>query len=245
MRLYSWSLRDRERAARAYRTFACQTDFAPQDARYWEGRLQDGEEWPDALADLVRGGLWPEHAFGTANAGLVVFWHRPGLGGKEIPAGAHIGPRVPILGGWGHPHLRYWPELHPSPSWRLLDKYLRVALEGSQLDDYLSQVMVACINPVPGKTGKVDVSVNRRSTEPGGIMDMVTRLCRPRVVLLCGRAVQAVGDRYRDLHPEVQALEVPHPLKWEGHGGEKLRGDQIARQIRLALEEAERPGASL
>lgn len=235
MGLYSSSIRYRERAARAYRTFACQTDIAPQHARYWEGRLQDGEDWPVAMAELAKSDNWPEHAFGTANAGLVVFWHRPGLGSNDLPAGAHIGPRVPILGGSGHPHVRYWQELHPSPSWRLLHKYLRAALLGSQLDDYLSQVMVACINPIPGKTGEVDVAANRRSVEPGGVMDVVTRLCQPRVVLLCGRNVQAIGNIYRNRHPEVRTLDVPHPLKWDGHGGEKLRGDEIARRISLAL----------
>jgi hypothetical protein len=233
--LFSDDLVEREHAASKYRTFAKRTEIPDKYISYWQHATDNGAEWPAEMAEISSEQVWPQHAFGTANAGIVVFWHRPGLGTEQLPAGAHIGPRFPVLGGLPHPHVKHWPELHPSPSWHRLHKYLSQALGGLGLRDCLSQVTVACINPVPGKTGTVDATANHASAQPGGAMDIVTRLCRPRLVLLCGREVQSVGPVYCEKHPGTATLKVPHPLKWDGHGGEKMRGDEIARLVRAAL----------
>jgi len=235
MNLFSTELKEREQAASKYRTFSRGTEIPKQYAPYWRHCNGDGDEWPNEIAEFTSDKIWPEHAFGTANAALVIFWHRPGLGSAELPAGAHIGPRFPVLGGSPHPHVKHWPLLHPSPSWRRLQKYLSQALSGLGMRDCFSQVMIACINPIPGATGSIDTAANSASAEPGGAMDIVTQLCRPRVVLLCGRQVQAVGAIYRKYHSAAHNIEVPHPLKWDGHGGEKMKGDEIARLIRDVL----------
>jgi len=84
MKLYSSNLQERETASSAFRAFARETTIPAQYLRYWQGANHEGVEWPENLKALAAEGVWPEHAFCTANAALVVFWHRPGLGTADL-----------------------------------------------------------------------------------------------------------------------------------------------------------------
>ena len=185
MKLYSRDLRERELAAALYRVFPEIQHTTPP---YWEQVLNgrdpnEGLDWPSRILSHVSAAVWPKHAFGTANAACLVIWHRPGKSKKmDHRAGSYLGPHTPILGGIGHVHNVRWSSLHPNPSWYNLHKFLPQALKNSLVNPW-SQVMLMCLNPIPGFTGKVDRIANLQTVAPGGRLDSVVSVCRPLVVL--------------------------------------------------------------
>ena len=130
--LYADDLRVREQAAKRYRVFPQQRLSIPSEYRDdWtellgERKIGYGESWPEDIARRARMSRWPDHAFGTANAACLLIWHRPGGAGPGgYPrAGAHIGPKVPVLGGIPHAQNLFWSRYHPSRSWKELHEYL-------------------------------------------------------------------------------------------------------------------------
>lgn len=178
--------------------------------------IKRGRQWPSRLAKATSRTLWPKQAFGTANAACLLIWHRPGIPNED--GVLNIEPGIPVLGGIPHPHNVLWPRYHPSPSWRNLHKYLPRAF--SDLEEPWSQVMIACLNPEPGKTGSTDRTANMEAVKPGGRLDLIVSVCQPRAILLCGNQVQeAIG--YWTPSIEADLIPTSHPLKWDGHGGQR------------------------
>ena len=237
--LYSDDLRVREQAAKQYRIFPQQRLSIPSEYRRdWmellgERRIGDGEPWPDDIAGMARQSRWPDHAFGTANAACLLIWHRPGDAGPggHPPAGAHIGPKVPVLGGIPHAQNLFWGRYHPSPSWNELHEYLPRAFAG--LENPWNQVMIACLNPEPGKTGQVDRTANLAAVRQGGRIDHLVSVCRPKVIVSCGEHVQRAMQNWK--RPDgISILEVSHPINWGSFGG-RHHGPDVVRRLRAAL----------
>ena len=237
--LYSDDIRLREKAAKKYRVFAHKRVKLPDEYRAdWQTllgkrNLSDGEDWLTDVARQVMRNRWPNHAFGTANAYCLLIWHRPGLAGRGgyPPAGAHIGPKVPVLGGIPHAQNVFWGKYHPSPSWRNLHQYLPAAF--ADLENPWSLVMIACLNPEPGGTGKIDREANDAAVQKGGRIDKIVSLCKPKIVLGCGDVVQRTLQQWE--RPEsVRLLSVSHPLKWGGHGGQ-FDGPEVVERLRAVL----------
>lgn len=237
--LYADDLRVREQAAKQYRIFPQQRLSIPSEYRRdWmellgERRIGYGERWPESIARMARMSRWPDHAFGTANAACLLIWHRPGgagPGGHPLP-GAHIGPKVPVLGGIPHAQNLFWGRYHPSRSWNELHEYLPQAFAG--LENPWNQVMIACLNPEPGKTGQVDRMANLAAVRGGGRIDHIVSVCRPRVIVACGDPVQRAMQRWE--RPDgISMLEVSHPLNWGSFGG-RYHGPEVVRRLRAAL----------
>ena len=125
--LYSERPEDRIRAASAYTVFPPEVSMPPRWKRSWQLTLrgrdpQLGRPWETDLARACRQTRWPAHAFGTANASLLVLWHRPGVEPPGSSLAAWIDPPTPVLGGVGHAHVdRFVPDaLRSDPSWNLL-----------------------------------------------------------------------------------------------------------------------------
>ena len=178
---------------------------------------------------------WPEHAFGTANAACLLIWHRPGMAGRDgyPPAGAYIGPKIPVLGGIPHAQNVFWPRYHPSPSWRNLHRFLPQAFDG--LANPWNQIMIACLNPDPGPTGKVDQEANTAAVQRDGRLDKIVAVCKPKVVVACGAQVHQAMQLW--IPPETATLLcVSHPLKCGGHGGQ-FDGPEVADQLRTVLRD--------
>ncbi|MYB39189.1 MAG: hypothetical protein F4Y26_17755 [Gammaproteobacteria bacterium] len=236
--LYSDGIREREEAASAYRVFpSAAAKSLDQWHDLWDGLFtgdpDNGLDWPMEIRSAVSPEAWPKHAFGTANAGCLVLWHRPGLAGRggHPPAGAYIGPHIPVLGGIGHAHNVKWPTRHPSPSWRNLHQFLPTALD--TLNNAWSQVMIACVNPEPGAAGSIDRTANRRAVAPHGRLDSIVAVCRPLAVLACGTPVCDAIDNWAN-PTGVTIVRVSHPLKWNGHGG-VFDGPHMVERLRGAL----------
>lgn len=233
--LYSDRIVERERAASEYRVFA---GVPPINMADWNTALEfrdphKGKDWPKSIARLAAPKSWPSHAFGTANAGVLLLWHRPGLSGKvgSPPPGAFIGPHTPVLGGVSHAHNIVWPKRHPSSSWTSISKFLPQALD--TLVNPWSQVMIACLNPVPGAIGKVDKTANKEAVECDGRLDRIVSLCRPLILLACGIPVQEALTNWMNPR-DTRVLRATHPLKWNGHGGD-YDGPEVAGNLRKAL----------
>ena len=237
--LYSDDIRVREEAAREYSVFPQKRVMLPSEYKEdWQEllgsrKLTWGEPWPDSIARLATMRCWPEQAFGTANAACLLVWHRPGMGGAggNPPPGAHIGPPVPVLGGIPHAQNVFWPKYHPSPSWRNLHKYLPQAFDG--LNDPWSQIMIACLNPEPGPTGKADKRANMEAIRANGRLDKIVAVCKPRVIAACGKEVHQAIEKWQN-RSNIKIIEMSHPLNWNGFGGRR-DGPGIVKQLRAAL----------
>ena len=236
MDLYSLDISERERAASSYQVFAeSRASTPPHWGNILRGRNpNDGLAWPKEISSLVTGDIWPKHAFGTANAACLVIWHRPGKSASmDHQAGEYIGPHTPVLGGIGHAHNELWHSLHPNRSWYNIHKFLPQALEGSLLNPW-SQVMLACLNPSPGETGKVDRYANIEAVSPAGRLDSIVSVCRPLVILACGNPVCEAIRQWSN-PTNVRVLCTSHPLKWNGHGG-VYDGPKVVEALRAVLD---------
>ena len=237
--LYSDDISLREEAAGKYRVFPQKRVRLPNEykadwqALLGERKIADGEDWPEEITKLSRMSRWPDHAFGTANASCLLIWHRPGLAGRGgyPPAGAYIGPKIPVLGGIPHAQNVFWTKYHPSPSWRNLHRYLPQAF--NELVNPWNQVMIACLNPELGATGKIDRHANAVAVQEGGRIDKIVEVCKPKVVVACGDAVHQSMQLWKQ-PKSVRLLYVSHPLKWGGHGGQ-FDGPEVVEQIQAAL----------
>lgn len=128
----------REKAASRYAVFA--DGSAPPAAweEHWNKvmngrRAEEGLAWPGHLVEAASQSRWPPYAFGTANASVLVLWHRPGQlkGESRTPdRPLWIDPRTPTLGGVAHAHVASFTSVVPSRSWLLLVDYLRRGLSG-------------------------------------------------------------------------------------------------------------------
>jgi hypothetical protein len=100
--LFSSSLSERLSASRSYEVFGTPVTFTGTEKASWlqlrGGTLAGGQPWPNDLKDRAKG--WPEHAFGTANAAVLVLWHRPGMGPEEASLGATWAPGFPTLAAY-------------------------------------------------------------------------------------------------------------------------------------------------
>lgn len=235
MDLYSSDISERERAASRYRVFS---ESLTETPLHWstllDGRkLNDGLVWPKFMQRLVDPETWPEHAFGTANAACLVVWHRPGkVKRMDHRAGDYIGPHTPILGGIGHAHNELWHKLHPNRSWFNLHKFLPQALAKSLVNPW-SQVMLVCLNPIPGETGSVDEHANDQAVSPGGRLDSIVDVCRPLVVLACGKPV-CKSIRQWSNPMGIQVIRASHPLMWNGFGG-VYDGPKVVEELQTKL----------
>lgn len=233
--LYSPDIREREKASARYCVFP---EFQSQVPVNWSellGRrgLNDGIAWPESLRSLVTPEAWPKHAFGTANAACLVIWHRPGKSkNMDHQAGAYIGPHTPVLGGIGHAHNVLWHSLHPNRSWYNIHKFIPEAL-GDSLRNPWSQVMLVCLNPIPGEIGREDKYANIQAVAPDGRLDSIVTVCRPLLVLACGKPVCEAIRKWSN-PTNVPILCTSHPLKWNGHGG-VYDGPEVVKALRTEL----------
>ena len=121
---YSASLHDRLSASREFALFGNPVRFTAGEKASWlqlrGGSLEGGLPWTDDLKKKLKG--WPEHAFGTANAAVLLLWHRPGMGAGGSEPGGYLGPRYPNLGGIPHLHVKEWPASPSRPIVEQLDE---------------------------------------------------------------------------------------------------------------------------
>lgn len=230
-KLYGASLRGRIAAASSYTVFA---DGGEPPLRYRGSWLKctgtrdprTGEAWPRDVVEACTRGTWPTHAFGTANAPVLVLWHRPGIAAP----GSQIDPETPTLGGVGHAHVeRFVPDvLSADKSWDLLHRWLGRGLQAFGLAHPWSAVMVACLNPQPGPTGKVDRRANRDALQRGGRLDQICATTKPLLVLACGGPVRdAIRTEGWQPPQGTDLVEVDHPSAWEGYGTGRREGSEV------------------
>jgi len=236
-RLYGRSLATRLDEARRFRVFRKGLRLRPYRMQWRSLRsvpLEEGLEWPDELAGAAEN--WPQHAFGAANASLLVLWHRPGKGpaGSEPNGDTFIRPAEPVLGGIPHLHLQAWPIRHRDQSWGNLSLYLHLAFWEVGIADPWPHVMVACLNPVPGRPGEIDQVANDLAVRAGGRIDRIVELVRPSILLACGKtAVWPFIQRWeapKDTHVEF----VQHPLRWGPFAGAH-QGPQVVARLSALL----------
>ena len=234
--LYSPDPAEREAEAKKYRVFHRKdVKMPPKWRNDWDELLQgrgikEGRPWPDSLLRLMRSRKWPKFTFGTANASCLVVLHRPGPKGTNTSS--HIKPRLPVLGGISHAHNALWCKHLKNrpgggnPTWEAMHNYLPDAF--GMLEDRWSQIMTTCLNPKPGKSGKVDRVRNRQAIEDG-LLDFLVELCKPRIILLCGGAVQ---DAARIWTPpqDIRIHRCYHPSYQRWGAGEGLGAQQAIRK---------------
>lgn len=229
--LYSSDVRSRVSAAAGYTVFPERSEPPAAFRTSWLKALggqdaKSGDRWPGDLAAACASGTWPRHAFGTANAPLLVLWHRPGVAAP----GSQIEPETPTLGGVGHAHVeRFVPDyLARDKSWDLLHEYVGRGLAAFGLSHSWAAVMVACLNPQPGPTGAVDVLASRTALEPGGRLDQICATTRPLLVLACGNPVRD-ALRAQGWRPPTGAtlIGVDHPAAWDGYGSGRREGQDV------------------
>ena len=93
--------------------------------------------------------------------------------------------------------------------------------------------MIACLNPEPGKPGEVDRVGNLEAVRSGGRIDHIVSVCRPKVIVACGRDVQRAMQRWE--RPDgIDVIEVLHPLHWGSFGG-SYHGPEVVRRLRKVL----------
>jgi hypothetical protein len=187
---------------------------------------KSGDLWPDDLAATCALGTWPKHAFGTANAALLILWHRPGVAAP----GSQIEPETPTLGGVGHAHVeRFVPDyLSRDKSWDLLHEYVGRGLAAFSLTHPWAAVMVACLNPEPGPTGTVDAAANRAALSAGGRLDQICAATQPLLVLACGSPVRDAIRSQGWQPPSGSTLViVDHPTAWDGYGSGRREGRDV------------------
>jgi hypothetical protein len=180
-----------------------------------------GSAWPETMRLACLPKRWPKHAFGTANAPILVLLHRPG--GQEDEAGGveWIEPRYPNLGGISHAHVeRYAPRYLPiSKTWNPLLKHLQLGLARFALPYPLAAVMVACLIDIPSrKRVRAAQPVYDAALADGGRMDRICELIEPLVVIACGGDVHDEIDKVRWTPPNgAPVYKVEHP-SYQGWG---------------------------
>jgi hypothetical protein len=229
--LYSSDVRTRVNAAAQYTVSASGADLPAAFRASWLKTLggrdaRSGRAWPSELIAACAAGTWPKHAFGTANAALLVLWHRPGVAAP----GSQIEPETPTLGGVAHAHVeRFVPDyLSRDRSWDLLHEYVGRGLAAFGIAHPWAAVMVACLNPEPGPTGTVDVAANRAALSAGGRLDQICAATRPLLVLACGNPVRDAILSQRWQPPSGSTLiNVDHPTAWDGYGSGRREGRDV------------------
>ena len=212
-RLYSSNPIVREKEAAKYRVFHKNVSIPSRWKGTWnsllDGRgIKDGENWPDSLAEMLRTRKWPEYTFGTANASCLVVLHRPGDTSANSVEETFIAPNLPVLGGIPHPHNVFWyPNYNKKPTWGSLHRYLAPAF--TRLKNPWSQVMTTNLTTTHARTGVVDSQASLQAVN-SGLLKFIVDLCQPRVVLLCGGAVQKAAANWNP-PPSVEVVECMHP----------------------------------
>ena len=221
--LFSGDLRTRISSAQQYSVFAKGIRIPKEGEPSWSGvlsgrQIDEGHPWPTDLARACSEKFWPQHAFGTANAAILILWHRPGLGGSNT---LHfLPPRVPNLGGVPNAHvLRYVPDIiRKDKSWDLLHKWLGSGLGAFNIQSPWASVMVACLNPIPSGAGNVDRGANRNALSPKGHINFICQTVRPLLILACGKPVREAIEKIGWEAPSGKVVKVDHPSTWEGYG---------------------------
>lgn len=216
MNLYSESIQERERAAKEYKVFPIVPKELPPP---WYGLLRNrelkaGKKWPKEILPHVSADVWPEHAFGTANASLILLMHRPGQSSRPgSPApGSYIGPHIPVLGGIGHAHNVSWKKKYPDLTWKSIHEFIPSALGEFTLNSW-TQIMITNLNSLPGKSGSVDKRANREAVQSGGRLDTIVNVCKPLLILACGKHVEHALDFWSNPRG-VDVHCVSHPSIW-------------------------------
>ena len=93
--------------------------------------------------------------------------------------------------------------------------------------------MIACLNPEPGRAGKTDTWANMEAIREDGRLDKIAAVCKPKVVVASGNVVHEAISSWRH-RGNVKILNVSHPLKWGGHGGQ-FDGPKVVKQLHAAL----------
>ena len=236
--LFSDDPRLREEAASRYRVFPGRVRIPKQFRQDWQQLLghkseNDGLQWPNQLAQLARPHRWPEYAFGTANAACLLVMHRPGLGSGEesvesLDRVLFIKPRVPVLGGIPHAHNALFPRRYnKSPTWLRIHDYLKPAFEG--LKSPWSQLMTCNINTEHGPYGIADEGKNVQGLS---ILDHIVTLCRPKIIVLCGKKVHAATASWST---DVKTIRVAHPSMWHRSSMSLPNGSRTAAIVRTTL----------
>ncbi|MGH2757926.1 MAG: hypothetical protein ACRDKJ_00005, partial [Actinomycetota bacterium] len=83
--LFAPTLPEREQAAATFTVFPDASEAPHAWKIEWnkllEGRdPRTGDPWPDEIAQYCHQNGWPQHAFGTANAAVLLLWNRPRKG---------------------------------------------------------------------------------------------------------------------------------------------------------------------
>ena len=170
--------------------------------------VNTGLAWPNHLLRLMKSRKWPEFSFGTANASCLIVMHRPGDTNVNTVDETHIAPDLPVLGGIPHAHNEFWyPKYSTSQTYQSLHNYLKPAF--AKLKSPWSQVMTTNLTTTHAGTGQVDSKANLRAVN-GGLLDFLTSLCQPRLVLLCGGEVHKAAAKWSP-PPYVEVLECDHP----------------------------------
>ena len=243
--LFSDDVRSREKAAAQYRVFAEKVRIPRKFRIDWQQLLgsrntNDGLEWPEQLAKGARKTQWPEYAFGTANAACLLVMHRPGLekGAEKVEdlnRVLFIEPIFPVLGGIPHAHnALFWEQYlrYEKPSdktWRRIHEYLKPAFDG--LENPWSQLMTCNINTQHSSYGEVDDASNLQGLD---ILDHISLLCQPKIVLLCGGDVHT-ATRYWEPSLDTNIENVAHPSMWHRKSMNLPNGDETADIVRHTL----------
>ena len=239
--LYADDVILREKAASRYRVFAEDVRIPRRFRPDWRQQLgnrdpRDGLEWPKEVREMASRALWPEYAFGTANAACLLVMHRPGLereveSEEDLDRVLFIQPRFPVLGGIAHAHNALFPVnyLTTKPTWKNIHKYLKPAFAG--LRNTWSQLMTCNINTDHGRTGEVDRAGNILGLS---ILDHITALCQPNLILLCGRNVHHAARSWRP--PQVVRIErIAHPSVWHRTSMALPNGNETYKIVRSSL----------
>jgi hypothetical protein len=235
--LFATDVRARSAAAAAYSVFP---DGGPPSKLWreeWSRTLgerdpQQGAPWPPELARRAAVDCWPAHAFGTANASILMLWHRPGAEDKAAMRAAWIDPEAPVLGGVSHAHVeRFVPEvLRRDVSWDRLHDWVGARLRAFELAQPWAAVMVACLNDQGSETGEEDCERNKAMLAPGERIDVVCQTIQPLLVIACGgpvrRAIEAVA--WRPPTGSVCFVEHPSFQHWR-RGGPTVRLECCSR----------------
>lgn len=229
--LYSSDVRARLSAAAAYTVFLDGGEPSSAYRSSWLKALggrdpKAGRRWPSDLVAACAPGVWPKHAFGSANAPVLVLWHRPGV----AALGSQIDPETPTLGGVGHAHVeRFVPDyLARDKSWDLLHEYVGRGLAAFEVSHPWAAVMVACLNPAPGPTGTVDVLANREALRAGGRLEQICATTKPLLILACGNPVRDAIRMERWQPPDGATLiTVDYPTAWDGYGSGRREGRDV------------------
>ena len=248
--LYSPDLRARAKAAAEFTVFAdggtvprrWRSDWEACDG--WRDPTQ-GLPWPESMRVAAAARRWPRHAFGTANAAVLVLLHRPG--GQEDEAGGvpWIEPRTPTLGGISHAHVeQYAPRYLPiSRTWTALLRHLRAGLSVFRLEHPLAAVMVACLIDSSSRDRvKGAPHEYRAALATDGRLARICGLIEPLAVIACGGHVHTELDNAGWSPPNgAPVFRVEHP-SYQGWGS---GGPAVQAMFRQWARRGQPPSATV